>query len=129
MLLSSLLRWNMASKENDRPVAKTQNVTANQLAAKPIAPSPTVTNPPVAAPPTPTVALPAGTHRVLCEAGDAGLNFRPAAGFSTPLFVVPCGAIVTVTGAPVNAQNETWSPVTYASRNGWSASKLLQAIR
>jgi hypothetical protein len=70
-----------------------------------------------------------GTHRALCATSDQGLNFRPAAGFSTPLFAVPCGGIVTVTGNPVNVENETWSPVTYAGRNGWSATKLLQPLR
>jgi hypothetical protein len=120
MLLSSLLRWKLADKETNPPVAT--NITVNELTTQPAA------NPPVAQP-APAEAVAAGTHRVLCEAGDAGLNFRPQAGFSAPLFVVPCGAIVTVTGAPIDVQSETWSPVSYANRNGWSASKLLQPIR
>jgi hypothetical protein len=70
-----------------------------------------------------------GTHRALCATSDQGLNFRPSAGFSTPLFAVPCSGIVTVTGNPVNVENETWSPVSYAGRNGWSATKLLQPLQ
>jgi hypothetical protein len=69
-----------------------------------------------------------GTHRALCSTSDQGLNFRPSAGFSTPLFAIPCGGVVTVTGNPVNVENETWSPVSYAGRNGWSATKLLQPL-
>jgi hypothetical protein len=84
------------------------NVTANQI-ANPVAVG--------------------GTHRALCSTSDQGLNFRPSAGFSTPLFAIPCGGIVTVIGNPVDVQNETWSPVTYAGRNGWSATKLLQPLR
>ncbi|MFM2432167.1 MAG: hypothetical protein RLZZ511_3381 [Cyanobacteriota bacterium] len=70
-----------------------------------------------------------GTHRVICNRGDQGLNFRPSAGFSTPSFAIPCGAIVAVTGNAVTVQNETWSPVSYGGRSGWSASKLLQPLQ
>ncbi len=120
MLLTALLRWKLADKEINPPVAT--NITANELTTQPAADPPVVQS-------TPAEAVAPGTHRVLCEAGDVGLNFRPQAGFSAPLFVVPCGAIVTVTGAPIEVQSESWSPVTYANRNGWSANKLLQPIR
>lgn len=70
-----------------------------------------------------------GTHRVICSAGTQGLNFRPSAGFSTPMFAIPCGMVVTVNGNSVTRQNETWSPVVYADRQGWVATKLLQPLR
>jgi hypothetical protein len=138
MLLTSALRWNMADKESrSTRTQTTANLGANQLVANP--PSSQSQAQPQTQPqtqpqaqvqaPTPTQVQVGGTHRVLCATGDAGLNFRSQAGFSQPLFVVPCGSIVTVTGSPVAVQNETWSPVTYANRSGWSATKLLQPIR
>jgi hypothetical protein len=108
-------------------------VSQNAIAAKPTA-TPAATAPVVqSGTVTPTqvanTVVVNGTHRALCSTSDQGLNFRPSAGFSTPLFAVPCGGIVTVTGNPVNVENETWSPVTYAGRNGWSATKLLQPLQ
>jgi hypothetical protein len=122
-----------------RPLLTSNNSTAasqNALATKPKAANPTapvVQSGTVAATVAPNpIANPVavnGTHRALCATSDQGLNFRPSAGFSTPLFAVPCGGIVTVTGNPVNVENETWSPVNYAGRNGWSATKLLQPLQ
>jgi hypothetical protein len=100
--------------------ASETEISSGQAAANQAAANPTVTNQ--------TMGL-AGTHRVICNSGNQGLNFRPTAGFSTPLFAIPCGTIVAVTGNAINVQNETWSPVNYGGRSGWSASKLLQPLR
>ncbi len=114
----------------NKPTVASQNAIAAKppatiapAATAPVIQSGTITTTPVAANPV------NGTHRALCSTSDQGLNFRPAAGFSTPLFAVPCGGIITVTGNPVNVENETWSPVSYAGRNGWSATKLLQPLQ
>ncbi len=119
---------------NRRAVASQNAIAANPAATTapaataPVVQSGTIAPTPVA--PTSVAANPVnGTHRALCSTSDQGLNFRPSAGFSTPLFAVPCGGIVTVTGNPVNVENETWSPVSYAGRNGWSATKLLQPLQ
>jgi hypothetical protein len=113
---------------NNRAVASQNAIAAKSKAAPavtaPVVQSGTVTTTQVVNP----VAV-VGTHRALCSTSDQGLNFRPSAGFSTPLFAIPCGGTVTVTGNPVNVENETWSPVSYAGRNGWSAAKLLQPLR
>jgi hypothetical protein len=131
VLLNTLLGQPLLT--SNKPTAASQNALAakSKVAATPTAPvvqsgtvAATVAPNPVANP----VAV-NGTHRALCATSDQGLNFRPAAGFSTPLFAVPCGGIVTVTGNPVNVENETWSPVSYAGRNGWSATKLLQPLQ
>ncbi|MGI0490756.1 SH3 domain-containing protein [Alkalinema pantanalense CENA528] len=68
------------------------------------------------------------THRTICHAGVNGLNLRQAPGFTTPIVVIPCGQAVSVTGNPVWKQNEQWSPVTYGTRQGWSATRLLQKL-
>jgi hypothetical protein len=114
-------------------IATTQPIGQVSMAPQTVAPQPTIITPNAggtADEVSPVVpVIPAGTHQVLCAPGYAGLNLRPQAGFSTPLLVMPCGAIVTVTGAPVTIQNETWSPVFYANQNGWAATKLLRSIR
>ncbi len=112
----------------DRRTVVSQNAITAKPTATPAATAPVVQSGTVANPVASPVVM-NGTHRALCSTSDQGLNFRPSAGFSTPLFAVPCGGIVTVTGNPVNVENETWSPVTYAGRNGWSATKLLQPLQ
>jgi hypothetical protein len=115
----------------DRRTIVSQNAIAAKPAATivPTATAPVVQSGTVATTQVVNPVVVNGTHRALCSTSDQGLNFRPSAGFSTPLFAVPCGGIVTVTGNPVNVENETWSPVSYAGRNGWSATKLLQPLQ
>jgi hypothetical protein len=131
ILLNYLLGGQMLVGNNR--TAASQNALATKSKAANPTTAPVVQSGTVAATVAPNpVANPVavnGTHRALCATSDQGLNFRPSAGFSTPLFAVPCGGIVTVTGNPVNVENETWSPVSYAGRNGWSATKLLQPLR
>ncbi|MBD2326817.1 SH3 domain-containing protein [Alkalinema sp. FACHB-956] len=78
------------------------------------------------APKTLTTSQP--THRTICHAGVNGLNLRQAPGLTTPIAVLPCGQAVSVTGNPVWKQGEQWSPVTYGTRQGWSATRLLQKL-
>jgi hypothetical protein len=130
---------NLANQPVTVPPAPNQTATTQPIAPVPVAPQTTIITPNAggpadevlpASPVVPASPVPmAGTHQVLCAPGYGGLNLRPQAGFSLPLFVMPCGAIVTVTGAPVTTQNETWSPVFYGNQNGWAATKLLQSIR
>lgn len=132
ILFNYIFGWGMFSG-NGRAVASQNAIAVQPQAAPPAATAPVVQSGTI----TPTVATTQvantvvvnGTHRALCSTSDQGLNFRPSAGFSTPLFAIPCGGIVTVTGNAVNVENETWSPVSYAGRNGWSATKLLQPLR
>jgi hypothetical protein len=131
MMLNATFNWGLFKSYDDR-------VKTNATAPKPAAPAPQTAAqpnpaPPAAVQPTQTTVQLAqtttGTHRARCRAGDQGLNFRPQAGFSTPLFAIPCGAIVTVNGNAVDVQNETWSPVIYANRSGWAATRFLEVIR
>ncbi len=58
--------------------------------------------------------------------GGAGLRLRAAAGLSAAIIlVVPEGAPVAVTGGQRNADGYAWSPVVYAGRSGWVASRYL----
>ncbi|MBE9030229.1 hypothetical protein IQ266_10855 [filamentous cyanobacterium LEGE 11480] len=132
MVLNYLMGWGLFG--SDRTTSRPAIVIQPQRPSQPTTQSPV--SPPAATPQTSPATAPqvstgdaAGTHRVLCSSGNQGLNFRPSAGFSTPLFAIPCGKLVTVTGNPVTVQNETWSPITYANRQGWSATKLLQPRR
>ncbi len=127
ILFNYIFGWGMFSG-NGRAVASQNALPAQSKAAPPAAAAPIVQSGTIAATPVPANPV-NGTHRALCSTSDQGLNFRPSAGFSTPLFAVPCGGVVTVTGNPVNVENETWSPVSYAGRNGWSATKLLQPLQ
>lgn len=85
-----------------------------------------LTTPKTAAPKAQTVLK--LTHRAVCYSGVNGLNLRQAPGFTTPIAVLPCGQAVSVTGNPVWKQGEQWSPVTYGTRQGWSATRLLQKL-
>jgi hypothetical protein len=133
ILLNEVLGWNLFSR--DAKVATQSTATTAQanakLTANALVPStgPIVQSGTIATSPAVNQTVVSGTHRALCSTTDQGLNFRPTAGFSTPLFAIPCGAIVNVTGSAVNVQNEAWSPVNYGGRNGWSATKLLQPLR
>jgi hypothetical protein len=122
-VLSSLLRW------PSRSTVPTPAVPVATVA-------PIATAVPQAAAPLPTAVAVApgqtnisGTHQVLCEAGKQGLNLRPQPGLVAPILVIPCGAILTVTGADAAADNETWSPVTYQGQSGWSVARLLRRIQ
>jgi hypothetical protein len=131
ILLNYVLGWNLFSRDAKvatQPVTTTAPANA-KLATTVPSTGPIVQSGTIATSTAVTPAVVNGTHRVICSTTDQGLNFRPTAGFSTPLFAIPCGAIVNVTGNPVNVQNETWSPVNYGGRNGWSATKLLQPLR
>jgi hypothetical protein len=122
-VLSSLLRWpNRPAPVVSTPVASVV-ATVAPVAAVPAAALPTA----VAVAPGQTNI--SGTHQVLCEAGKQGLNLRPQPGLVAPILVIPCGAIVTVTGADAAADNETWSPVGYQGQSGWSVSRLLRRIQ
>jgi hypothetical protein len=77
---------------------------------------------------TKPTAVTASSHKVLCEDGKQGLNLRPAAGLLAPTAILPCGAIVTVTGRSAIADGLTWSPVTYGDRSGWVVSYLLKRV-
>ncbi len=58
--------------------------------------------------------------------GGAGLRLRADAGLSAAIIlVVPEGAPVAVTGGQRNADGYAWSPVVYAGRSGWAASRYL----
>jgi hypothetical protein len=135
ILLNCVFGWDLLSSGGS--AVATQNPAAAAAKAKLAADTQATTGGPIvqsgtiqsSTVPATAVAGVSGTHRVLCSISDQGLNFRPSAGFSTPLFAIPCGAIVNVTGAAVNVQNETWSPVNYAGRTGWAATKLLQPLR
>jgi hypothetical protein len=135
ILLNYIFGWSLFSRD----VAVSRNAVAKPVATTPVAPTQAPSTGPIvqsstvdAAAVNPAAVNPAvvsGTHRAVCATSDQGLNFRPSAGFSTPLFAIPCGGIVAVTGNAVNVENETWSPVNYAGRNGWAATKLLQPLR
>jgi hypothetical protein len=77
---------------------------------------------------TKPTAVTASSHKVLCEGGNQGLNLRPAAGLVAPTAILPCGAIVMVTGRSAIADGLTWSPVTYGDRSGWVVSYLLKRV-
>jgi hypothetical protein len=140
ILLNYILGWGLFSRDvavsRNAVVKPAATAQSSESSSGPIVQSstvdttvvnPAVVNPAVVNPAQ--TAVVSGTHRALCATSDQGLNFRPAAGFSTPLFAIPCGGIMTVTGNAVNVENETWSPVNYAGRNGWAATKLLQPLR
>jgi hypothetical protein len=132
ILLNEVLGLNLFARNAKVAPQPATTAQANaKLAANALVPStgPIVQSGTIATSPAVTQTVVSGTHRVICSTSDQGLNFRPTAGFSTPLFAIPCGAIVNVTGGAVNVQNETWSPVNYGGRNGWSATKLLQPLR
>jgi hypothetical protein len=134
ILLNYILGWGLFSRDvavSRNAVVKpaaTAQVAQSSESSGPIVQSSTVNATPTVQSTTAATVV-SGTHRALCATSDQGLNFRPSAGFSTPLFAIPCGGMVVVTGNAVNVENETWSPVNYAGRNGWAATKLLQPLR
>jgi hypothetical protein len=124
LVLVSVLRWRSPIDPN----STSNEGTRNELTAASQAPDDTAQ--PLAE--TPTVAQPAntvtGTHKVLCETGNQGLNLRPTAGLSAPTAILPCGGVLTVTGNPVTADGLLWSPVTYGQSSGWVASYLVRRL-
>jgi hypothetical protein len=124
-LLSSLMRW----PSRTTPVATVTTVATTVATAAPVAAVPAAAPLPTAVAVAPGQTNISGTHQVLCEAGKQGLNLRPQPGLVAPILVIPCGAILTVTGADAVADSETWSPVVYQNQGGWSASRLLRRIQ
>jgi hypothetical protein len=123
LVLVSVLRWRSPIDPN----SKSNEGTRNTL----ISSTPETVNVPPETQPT-VVAQPAvittGTHKVLCEAGNQGLNLRPTAGLSSPIAILPCGGVLTVTGNPVTANGLLWSPVNYGQSSGWVASYLIRRL-
>jgi hypothetical protein len=123
LVLVSVLRWRSPIDPNSTSNEGTRNSlvsTTSQTDDPPVVQ-------PVVAQPTKAVAV-AGTHKVLCETGNQGLNLRPTAGLSSPIAILPCGGVLTVTGNPVTANGLLWSPVNYGQSSGWVASYLIRRL-
>jgi hypothetical protein len=123
LVLISVLRWRSPIDPNS---------TSNEGTRNALVSSPETNDPAQSVTETPTVAQPAntvaGTHKVLCEPGNQGLNLRPTAGLSSPTAILPCGGVLTVTGNPVTADGLLWSPVNYGQSSGWVASYLIRRL-
>ncbi len=123
LVLVSVLRWRSPIDPNS---------TSNEGTRNALVSTPETNDPGQSVNETPTVTQPAntvtGTHKVLCEAGNQGLNLRPTAGRSSPIAILPCGGVLTVTGNPVAADGLLWSPVNYGQSSGWVASYLIRRL-
>jgi hypothetical protein len=122
LVLVSVLRWRSPIDPNSTSNEGTRNSLVSST-SQTDDPPPVVQ--PVVAQPAKTVA---GTHKVLCETGNQGLNLRPTAGLSAPTAILPCGGVLTVTGNPVTADGLLWSPVNYGQSSGWVASYLIRRL-
>jgi hypothetical protein len=122
LVLVSVLRWRSPIDPN----STSNEGTRNSL----ISSTPETNDPPVAQPVVaqPAKAVVTGTHKVLCETGNQGLNLRPTAGLSSPIAILPCGGVLTVTGNPVTVDGLLWSPVNYGQSSGWVASYLIRRL-
>jgi hypothetical protein len=123
LVLVSVLRWRSPIDPNSTSNEGTRNSLISPETNDPV--QPVVQPQPVVAQPNNTVA---GTHKVLCETGNQGLNLRPTAGLSSPIAILPCGGVLTVTGNPVTADGLLWSPVNYGESSGWVASYLIRRL-
>ncbi|NJM48735.1 MAG: hypothetical protein HC860_23345 [Alkalinema sp. RU_4_3] len=125
LVLVSVLRWRSPIDPN----STSNEATRNELTASTQTPNDSAQS---AAETPAAVAQPAraiaGTHKVLCETGNQGLNLRPTAGLSAPTAILPCGGVLTVTGNPVTADGLLWSPVNYGQSSGWVASYLIRRL-
>jgi hypothetical protein len=128
LVLISVLRWRSPIDPNSTSNEATRNAMSSSSTEPNAAPEAN-SDPSVAqAPAAQSTSTVTGTHKVLCEAGNQGLNLRPTAGRSAPTAILPCGGVLTVIGNPVTADGLLWSPVTYGQSSGWVASYLIRRL-